>query len=647
MRRLVLLAVAALSLPACAQVFNMEQDRVQMSTLNGLMRFHTGDDPRWTEPGFDDSAWPLISSASDWSAQGYKDYGGYAWYRFKVILPPEHAQLGLYFPGIGTSYQVFANGQPVGSFGGFPPNATIYGRRRHLVLLPQSQAAELEIAIRVWHWPHWAMYYGGGISGAPRIGDAKQLKTWVTLLERSTYWQVSAQSYLALLNFLYGSAGFVLFLMRPKERLYLWYGLAGLFFCGSRLMPVFAALHDVPEMTSEAFTDGFAFAGFFCFLVFIWVIMRSRRTVWIWIGVAGLAAFGMMWTVPALFNLPVSVGNLILTIIRLPFTIIPVALLIQGVRRRDPDARLLMIPVGLNALANWINDGLWAMYTAGHAWAETYWNLWDKTFSWPFPIGLYDLTNCILLLAILGIVVLRFARSRHEQEEMQSEREAARAVQQVLIPDDIPAVPGFKIESVYKPAGEVGGDFFQIVPTTNGGVLIVVGDVSGKGMPAAMTVSLLVGTFRTLAHYTQSPGEILSAMNQRMLGRSQGGFTTCLVLRADANGKLTVANAGHIAPYVMGRELQLENGLPLGLAAESAYAETAAQLMPGEQLTLLTDGVVEARDKSGALMGFERVAAISTEPAEAIANAAQAFGQDDDITVLSVTRTASLNQALA
>jgi serine phosphatase RsbU (regulator of sigma subunit) len=166
-------------------------------------------------------------------------------------------------------------------------------------------------------------------------------------------------------------------------------------------------------------------------------------------------------------------------------------------------------------------------------------------------------------------------------------------------------------------------------------------------MPAAMTVPLLVGTFRTLAHYTQSPSEILAAMNQRMMGRSQGGFTTCLVLRADADGKLTVANAGHIAPYLMGQELQLQNGLPLGLAAESAYAETTAQLMPGEQLTLLTDGVVEARDKSGALMGFERAAAISTEPAEAIATAAQAFGQDDDITVLSVTRTAGLNQALA
>ena len=82
----------------------------------------------------------------------------------------------------------------------------------------------------------------------------------------------------------------------------------------------------------------------------------------------------------------------------------------------------------------------------------------------------------------------------------------------------------------------------------------MIGDVSGKGMPAAMTVSLLVGTVRTLAHYTQSPGEILTAMNQRMLARSQGGFTTCLVLRLDANGKLTVANAGHLAPYINGSE---------------------------------------------------------------------------------------------
>jgi serine phosphatase RsbU (regulator of sigma subunit) len=211
----------------------------------------------------------------------------------------------------------------------------------------------------------------------------------------------------------------------------------------------------------------------------------------------------------------------------------------------------------------------------------------------------------------------------------------------VLIPEEIPVIPGFFIESVYKPAGEVGGDFFQVLPVKGDGVLAVIGDVSGKGMPAAMTVSLLVGTLRTLAHYTQSPGEILAGMNQRMLARNRGGFTTCLVLRCDGDGKLTIANAGHIAPYVAGKELALENGLPLGLAAESDYTESTFQLAPGEQLTLLTDGVVEARDKAGALFGFERSAALSIESAEAIAGAAQAFGQEDDITALTLTYAAA------
>jgi serine phosphatase RsbU (regulator of sigma subunit) len=159
-------------------------------------------------------------------------------------------------------------------------------------------------------------------------------------------------------------------------------------------------------------------------------------------------------------------------------------------------------------------------------------------------------------------------------------------------------------------------------------------------MPAAMTVSLLVGTFRTLAHYTQSPSEILSAMNTRMLSRSSGGFTTCLVLRVDADRTFTVANAGHIAPYLDGKELPLENGLPLGLSATAGYPESAFDLAPGRQVTLVTDGVVEARNKTGSLFGFERTASLSLQSAEAIARAAQTFGQEDDITAVTLIATA-------
>jgi serine phosphatase RsbU (regulator of sigma subunit) len=154
-----------------------------------------------------------------------------------------------------------------------------------------------------------------------------------------------------------------------------------------------------------------------------------------------------------------------------------------------------------------------------------------------------------------------------------------------------------------------------------------------------MTVSLLVGTIRTLAHYTQTPGAMMAAMNQRLIGRSHGGFTTCLVLRADLDGTLTIANAGHISPYLAGQELTLDTGLPLGIVWSPAYAETTFHIAPGQQLTLVTDGVVEARESSGALLGFERTSALSMQSAEAVAAAAESFGQDDDITVLTLTRT--------
>jgi hypothetical protein len=263
----------------------------------------------------------------------------------------------------------------------------------------------------------------------------------------------------------------------------------------------------------------------------------------------------------------------------------------------------------------------------------------------------YTTTTLALLGTLtLAILVHDLIRDRGERQRMAAELAATRAVQQVLIPEEIPAVPGFHIRSVYKPFGEVGGDFFQVLPLRSekgAGALVIIGDVSGKGMPAAMTVSLLVGTLHTLAHYTQSPGEILAAMNQRMLVRSHGGFTTCLALRAEADGTLTIANAGHPAPYVDGTELQLENGLPLGISASAVYAESTFHLSPSQRLTLLTDGVIEARDKTGALLGFERSASLSTRPAEVIVQAAQNFGQDDDITVISVVRTANVSAAVA
>jgi serine phosphatase RsbU (regulator of sigma subunit) len=219
---------------------------------------------------------------------------------------------------------------------------------------------------------------------------------------------------------------------------------------------------------------------------------------------------------------------------------------------------------------------------------------------------------------------------------MEQELQSARAVQQVLVPAEFPEVPGFTINSVYQPASEVGGDFFQILPAPSGGVLIVIGDVSGKGMPAAMTVSLLVGAVRTAAAFTTDPARILGLLNERMCGR---GLATCLALRIDQDGCAILINAGHLPPYLNGRELAVEGALPLGAVPGMQFPVSRFTLAPGDSLLLMTDGVVEAQDVHGQLFGFDRIANLLHSGANGatLASAAQAHGQEDDITVLTLT----------
>ena len=149
-------------------------------------------------------------------------------------------------------------------------------------------------------------------------------------------------------------------------------------------------------------------------------------------------------------------------------------------------------------------------------------------FSAPFLLDL------LLFIVLLFTVARQQFMERRRQSEIEMEVKSAREVQHVLIPEETPAIPGYSIASIYKPAAEVGGDFFQVMPQAEGGALIIVGDVSGKGLKAAMTVSLIVGTLRTLADYTLRPAEILQGLNRRLIGRIEGGFVTCLVLHIAA-----------------------------------------------------------------------------------------------------------------
>ena len=248
-------------------------------------------------------------------------------------------------------------------------------------------------------------------------------------------------------------------------------------------------------------------------------------------------------------------------------------------------------------------------------------------------------------------LILRFTRARRREVWLAGELEAARQIQQVLLPDQLDQCAGFLVDCVYQPAEQVGGDFFQQIGDPEGGMLVVIGDVSGKGLPAAMLVSVLVGAIRAEAAHGTDPIVVLRSLNQRMIGRAHGGFTTCLAAHITANGLLTMANAGHLAPYLNGEEVDLPGALPLGILAEPDYESMTVQLAPGDRLTFVSDGVVEAQakllPKPGELFGIDLTRALSVFPAQRIASAASGFGESDEITVVTVEFSGSCITAKA
>ncbi len=232
----------------------------------------------------------------------------------------------------------------------------------------------------------------------------------------------------------------------------------------------------------------------------------------------------------------------------------------------------------------------------------------------------------------------RYARTHTEMALLESEMAAARQVQQLILPAQDQSFPGYTVESAYQPSRQVGGDFFQIFPAGKCGLLIVIGDVAGKGLPAAMLVSLLVGSIRATAEETNDPVLMLRRLHDRLFGRMGDGFSTALAARISDDGLVTIANAGHLSPYLDGEEVQLPGALPLGVDGGGQYEATAFQLRPGSRLTFYSDGVVEAQKPDGELFGFDRARTISMQPAAAIVDAAVRFGQSDDITVVTIER---------
>jgi hypothetical protein len=634
------------ALSAPAQVFDLDKDREPVAVLNGLWRFHPGDDPRWADPAFDDSQWPLIRADKGWSEQGYKNMAGTAWYRAKILVPASVGPLAIWVPIIGTSYQLFADGKLIGGQGGMPPHEHAYFYSPTVYVLPQfDHPHTVSITFRIWHWPDWAPYASGGFYlRGPIIGEKEQIQRRGAFRSQALAWGSASDTFIPMLETLAGLAALVLFASRTQEREYLWFGIMVLLQADFTYLDLrFPDIHPIGVLEHDLIYNLLLAGSQLASMAFYYRLLRGRRNWLLWLSVAMVTLFTVLeFTTVSETGISSAQRQIIRGLVIIVIAVWTVSLLIRRTLEGLPDARLLVAPVLLQQIARLADAAWWAQYDIG--WNRVPPDWLYHWWPWPFPFMVSNAVDFSFLIAMLSILLYRFTRSRAQEERLSTEFEAARIVQQILIPEAIPAIAGFKIETVYKPFSEVSGDFFQILDSksTDGSssALVVIGDVSGKGMPAAMTVALLVGTVRTLVHFNRSPGAILAAMNQRMLGRLHHGFTTCLVLRADPDGKCTIASAGHPAPYLKGAELTLEGGLPLGLSESSSYPEVTFQLGEGESLTFITDGVVEARAKSGELFGFERTAEISTLSAEFIALTAQAFGQDDDITVLTLSRVA-------
>jgi phosphoserine phosphatase RsbU/P len=635
-----LLLCAALGLHA--QTFNLQTGSEPVASLDGLWRFHTGDNPAWADPNFDDSQWPLLHSNEDWGKQGYENYGGFAWYRFTVAVPEGGRNWSIYFGPMETGYQLFVDGRLAGSFGPILNSQNYAGSSRVFAISPAIGPRTLHIAIRAWHTPVWAGYVQGGFFGSSYFGDSRLIAQRAAT-DRSLQWNGLVDEYAyAVLSALVGLVVLVLFFIRREEREYLWFALLLL----ANAIDIALSISRVLALISLPVSDfslGFVeSAALFAALAFFSIVLRAPRSRSWWLA-AALLLLNPPTVFLYVFNIcSVGIAGMVGALAVLPAIVWILANLLRRVLQRDRDALILLVPTLLWQGFPFFNSILLITWQLG-------WQRWAPYWSWPLLTKPFVLmpgpaVGTIFTFALLLFLIRRFSLARQEGARLSSEFESARNIQSLLFPAEPPDTPGFAVESVYLPASEVGGDFFQIMPASDGSLLVVVGDVSGKGLKAAMTVGAIIGALRGCP--VRKPAEVLAYLNRVLHGQITG-FVTCTAALIAANGNMTLANAGNLPPYRNGQELDVESGLPLGITPDASYLESAFQLHPNDRLTFVSDGVVEATNEGRELFGFHRTEAISTQSASAIAEAAKQFGQHDDITVLTLTLTPSLKASRA
>jgi hypothetical protein len=634
--------------------------------LDGEWKFEPGDSPWvngapvWAQPGFDDSRWAamdmtpkmgavdLLTGTSGyvpgWTRRGYPDLSGYAWYRLRVKVSNTGQPLWLKMPvDFDDGYQVYANGRYVGQFGGFSrDHVKLYYERPLSFPLPAPRTnGDIALAVRFYLSPSTQFDSPdvGGMHAPPALG----LAATVRLLQAAEY-NALLHSYFgslltALIFLLVAPLALWAWLRNRRERLYLWLFLALSCTILWDIDGSISGLSFALTVVTAAFSGSVVLGPF---ILLLWVLFwRSwfglREARWVLSIAWGLTAAQMLTLFcvnSALISrrfLPGSAlhwFNAASVWCVVGLDVVLLVILVEGFRRDRTEALLAAPPILLLVFASF------SVYFA-------------VTFDLPvqfYPFGLginiANIAHMLMVLVIAALALRRFVRTQVSDEvkrkAIAQDLEQARELQQrVLVPEEI-ASPYFKVETEYRPAQTVGGDFFQTLTKPDGTLLVVIGDVSGKGVSAAMLVAVLVGAIRERAEDSFDPGLMVTRLNRRMMGRSGGHFATCLAAEISPDGVMRIANAGHLPPYLNGEEMKIEGSLPLGMLDEAEYPVQSIVLQPGGRLTFLTDGVVEARNPAKELFGFDRTREISGAGAAAIVEHAQSFGQEDDITVISV-----------
>jgi len=242
-----------------------------------------------------------------------------------------------------------------------------------------------------------------------------------------------------------------------------------------------------------------------------------------------------------------------------------------------------------------------------------------------------------------------------EHERIEQELRTAQEIQHTFLPKDVPAIRGWQLVPYYQSAREVGGDFYDFLPFEDGRLGLVIGDVAGKGIPAALVMTATRTMLRTAAQETASPGEVFARANELLYAEIPSRmFVTCFYAILDpTSGFMRYANAGHDLPYRRCKEGVSElraTGMPLGLMPGSLYEEHEVTIAFGESLLFYTDGLVEAHNPRREMFGFPRLKTLLEKQSDGtllfnlllseLKNfTGEAWEQEDDITLVTLQRT--------